>query len=66
MKAPVALIGAIVVALFAVNLVTLQSMKSNRLSLRSLVNPYMVIDKPGLYFKMPDPIQKTTRFERWL
>lgn len=28
--------------------------------------PIRVISEPGLYYKMPDPIQKTTKFDRWL
>jgi len=28
--------------------------------------PIRVISEPGLYYKLPDPIQKTTKFDRWL
>lgn len=66
MKAPVALIGAIVVALFAVNLVTFTVNEVEQVIVTQFGEPVRVIDGPGLYFKLPDPMQKTTRFERWL
>ena len=66
MKAPVGLIGAIVVALFAVNLVSFTVNEVEQVIVTQFGEPIRVIDKPGLYFKLPDPMQKTTRFERWL
>ena len=66
MKAPIAFIGAIVVALFAVNLVSFTVNEVEQVIVTQFGEPVRVIDEPGLYFKLPDPVQRTTRFERWL
>ncbi len=66
MKAPMVGIIAFVAALFVANLVLFTVNEVEQVVVTQFGEPVRVIREPGLYFKMPDPIQKTTRFERWL
>ena len=56
MKAPAGLIGAIVVVLFAINLVSFTVNEVEQVIVTQFGEPVRVIDQPGLYFKMPDPV----------
>lgn len=66
MKAPMGTIIAFVAVLFVANLVLFTVNEVEQVVVTQFGQPVRVIKEPGLYFKMPDPIQKTTRFERWL
>ena len=57
---------AFVAVLFAANLVLFTVNEVEQVVVTQFGQPVRVIKEPGLYFKLPDPIQKTTRFERWL
>ena len=66
MKAPMGTVIAFVAVLFAANLVLFTVNEVEQVVVTQFGQPVRVIKEPGLYFKLPDPIQKTTRFERWL
>ncbi len=66
MKAPMGIVIAFVAVLFAANLVLFTVNEVEQVVVTQFGQPVRVIKEPGLYFKLPDPIQKTTRFERWL
>lgn len=66
MKAPMGIVIAFVAVLFAANLVLFTVNEVEQVVVTQFGQPVRVIKEPGLYFKLPDPVQKTTRFERWL
>ena len=66
MKAPAGLIGAIVVALFGVNLVTFTVNEVEQVIVTQFGEPVRVIDTPGLYFKLPSKIQFNPKEHLWM
>ena len=59
------LIGLLVV-LFGLRLVMFKVNEWEQVVITQFGEPKRVIKDPGLYFKMPDPIQKVTVFGKWL
>jgi membrane protease subunit HflC len=66
MKASMGGLVLLLVALLAGNLVFFSVNEVEQVVVTQFGNPIRVIRDPGLYFKMPDPIQKTTYFDKWL
>jgi|Marorgknorr_s2lv_3_1036020.scaffolds.fasta_scaffold21772_2 membrane protease subunit HflC len=59
------LIGLFVI-LFGANLVSFTVTEVQQVVVTQFGEKIRVITEPGLYFKYPDPIQKTTYFDKWL
>lgn len=66
MKGPVGLLIAIVAALFGLNLVAFTIGEWEQGVVTQFGQPVRVIREPGLYFKLPNPVQKVTFFDKWL
>ena len=62
MKNPVALIVSIVVVLFASNMVMFKVNEWEQAVVLQFGEPVQVYTEPGLYFKLPDPLQKVALF----
>ena len=62
MKNPVGLIVSIVVVLFASNMVMFKVREWEQAVVLQFGEPVQVYTEPGLYFKLPDPIQQTMVF----
>jgi modulator of FtsH protease HflC len=59
------LVGLLVV-LFGLRLVIFKVNEWEQVVVTEFGKPKRVLKEPGLYFKMPDPIQKVTVFGKWL
>ena len=66
MRSAIGLVVVIVVALFGANLVTFTVNEVEQVVVTQFGQPRDVITEPGLYFKLPDPIQKVTTFDKRL
>ncbi len=66
MRSAIGLVVVIVVALFGANLVTFTVNEVEQVVVTQFGQPRDVITEPGLYFKLPDPIQKITVFDKRL
>ena len=66
MRSAIGLVVGIVVALFGANLVTFTVNEVEQVVVTQFGQPRDVITEPGLYFKLPDPIQKITVFDKRL
>ena len=66
MRSAIGLVVVIVVALFGANLVTYTVNEVEQVVVTQFGQPRDVITEPGLYFKLPDPIQKITVFDKRL
>ncbi|MFP6643052.1 MAG: protease modulator HflC [Candidatus Latescibacterota bacterium] len=66
MRSAIGLVVGIVVALFGANLVTFTVNEVEQVVVTQFGQPRDVITEPGLYFKLPDPIQKVTVFDKRL
>ena len=63
MKGPVGIIAAVVVLLFTGNLMLFTVNEVQQVVVTQFGQPIRVIKDPGLYFKLPDPIQRITVFD---
>ena len=63
MKGPVGVIVAVVALLFLGNLVVFTVNEVQQVVVTQFGEPIRVIKAPGLYFKLPNPIQKITVFD---
>ena len=61
-----ALLIGLLVVLFGMRLVMFKVAEWEQVVVTQFGKPKRVIKEPGLYFKMPDPIQKVTVFGKWL
>jgi membrane protease subunit HflC len=66
MKGPVGLLIVIVAALFGLNLVAFTIGEWEQGVVTQFGQPVRVVREPGLYFKLPNPVQKVTSFDKWL
>ena len=66
MRSAIGLVVVIVVALIGANLVTFTVNEVEQVVVTQFGQPRDVITEPGLYFKLPDPIQKVTVFDKRL
>ena len=66
MRSAIGLVLVIVVTLFGANLVTFTVNEVEQVVVTQFGQPRDVITEPGLYFKLPDPIQKVTVFDKRL
>jgi membrane protease subunit HflC len=66
MRSAIGLVVVIVVALFGFNLVTFTVSEVEQIVVTQFGQPRKVITEPGLYFKLPAPIQKVTVFDKRL
>ena len=66
MRSAIGVVVVIVVALFGANLVTFTVNEVEQVVVTQFGQPRDVITEPGLYFKLPDPIQKVTVFDKRL
>ena len=66
MRSAIGLVVVIVVALFGANLVTFTVNEVEQVVVTQFGQPRDVITEPGLYFKLPDPIQRITVFDKRL
>ena len=66
MKPVAALLIGLFVVLFGANLVLFTVNEVQQVIVTQFGEPMRTITEPGLYFKLPDPIQKTTYFDKWL
>jgi membrane protease subunit HflC len=65
-RIPAGLLVALVVALLAGNLVLFTVGEWEQVVVTQFGEPVRVIQEPGLYFKLPDPVQKINVFDKWL
>ncbi len=63
MRGPVGVIAVVVALLFVGNLVLFTVNEVQQVVVTQFGEPIRVIKDPGLYFKMPDPIQRITVFD---
>ena len=61
-----ALLIGLLVVLFGLRLVMFKVAEWEQVVVTQFGQPKRVIKEPGLYFKMPDPVQKVTVFGKWL
>ena len=66
MRSAIGLVVVIVVTLFGANLVTFTVNEVEQVVVTQFGQPRDVITEPGLYLKLPDPIQKITVFDKRL
>ena len=66
MRNAVGVVVALVLLLFGANLVFYTVTEVEQVVVTQFGQPVAVNTEPGLYFKLPDPIQKTTFFDRRL
>ena len=66
MRTAIGLVVILVVSLFAINLVSFTVNEVEQVVVTQFGQPRDVITDPGLYFKLPDPIQKVTVFDKRL
>lgn len=66
MRNAVGVVVALVLLLFGANLVLYTVTEVEQVVVTQFGEPVEVNTEPGLYFKLPDPIQKTTFFDRRL
>jgi len=66
MRSAIGLVVVIVVALFGFSLVTFTVSEVEQIVVTQFGQPRKVITEPGLYFKLPAPIQKITVFDKRL
>lgn len=66
MQAALPIVVALAVALLGANLVVFTVTEVEQVVVTQFGEPKRVISQAGLYFKLPDPIQKTTVFDRRL
>ena len=66
MRNAVGVVVALVLALFAANLMLYTVTEVEQVVVTQFGEPKEVNTEPGLYFKLPDPVQKTTFFDRRL
>lgn len=66
MRTAIGLVIALVVALFGANLVLFTVNEVEQVVVTQFGEPREVITEPGLYFKLPDPIQRVTVFDKRL
>ncbi len=66
MKGPVGLLIVIVATLFGLNLVAFTIGEWEQGVVTQFGEPVRVVREPGLYFKLPNPVQKVTFFDKWL
>lgn len=66
MRSAIGLVVVIVVALFGFSLVTFTVSEVEQIVVTQFGQPRKVITEPGLYFKLPAPIQKVTVFDKRL
>jgi membrane protease subunit HflC len=57
---------ALFVVLFGINLVFFRVNEWQQVIVTQFGEPKRIIREPGLFFKLPDPIQKVHRFNKWL
>jgi modulator of FtsH protease HflC len=65
-RTAVGLVIVILVSLFGANLVSFTVNEIEQVVVTQFGQPKRVITEPGLYFKLPDPFQKTTFFDKRL
>ena len=66
MRGSIAGLVLILVALVVGNMVFFTVNDVEQAVVTQFGEPIRVISEPGIYYKMPEPIQKTTKFDRWL
>jgi modulator of FtsH protease HflC len=66
MRSAIGLVVAIVLLLFTANLVLFTVNEVEQVVITQFGDPKVVISEPGLYYKLPDPIQKITVFDKRL
>jgi len=66
MRTSIGIVVAIVVALLAANLVMFTVNEVEQVVVTQFGDPKVVITEPGIYYKLPTPIQKITKFDKRL
>lgn len=66
MRTAIGIVVAIVIVLFSANLVLFTVNEVEQVVVTQFGDPKVVITEPGIYYKLPDPIQKTTKFDKRL
>ena len=66
MRTAIGLVVVIVLTLFGVNLVSFTVNEVEQVIVTQFGDPRRIITEPGLYFKLPDPIQKISVFDKRL
>ena len=66
MRLAAGLLIGLFVLLFGVKLVSYTVTEVQQVVVTQFGEKIRVVTEPGLYFKYPDPIQKTTYFDKWL
>jgi membrane protease subunit HflC len=66
MRTAIGLVVVIVLTLFGVNLVSFTVNEVEQVIVTQFGKPKRIITEPGLYFKLPDPIQKVSVFDKRL
>lgn len=66
MRTAIAIVVAIVVVLFGANLMLFTVNEVEQVVVTQFGDPKEVITEPGLYFKLPDPVQTVTVFDKRL
>ncbi|MDA0335944.1 MAG: protease modulator HflC [bacterium] len=66
MRTAIGIVAAIVLSIFAANLVLFTVNEVEQVVITQFGDPKVVITEPGLYYKLPDPIQKITVFDKRL
>ncbi|MED5416713.1 MAG: protease modulator HflC [Candidatus Latescibacterota bacterium] len=66
MRFAVGLVVVLIAAMFGANLVLFTVTEIEQVVVTQFGQPKRVITEPGLYFKLPDPFQRTTSFDKRL
>ena len=66
MRSAVALVIAVVIAVFGADLILFTVTEIQQAVVTQFGEPVRVITKPGLHFKLPDPVQKVNYFDKRL
>ena len=66
MKGPIGIVISFFVALFGLNLVAFTVGEWEQGVVTQFGKPVRGVKSPGLYFKLPSPMQKVTMFDKWL